>query len=87
VGIAASSPEMRLSKLILDSYLSKGREPASFERCTDQQFRSLLSASKNQRIIPRRNQKRMSPFPPKRAVGRWIGVAFLRPKGATAAGP
>jgi hypothetical protein len=30
----------RLSKLILDSYLSKGREPASFERCTNQKFRT-----------------------------------------------
>jgi hypothetical protein len=30
----------RLSKLILDSYLSKGRETASFGRCRNQEIRT-----------------------------------------------
>jgi hypothetical protein len=32
-------PFLRLSKLILDSYLSKARNPLSVERCRNQQFR------------------------------------------------
>jgi hypothetical protein len=55
-GNAAERSEIGLSELILDSYLSKGRGTASFERCTSHEFCTQILALEFQWVSRCRNQ-------------------------------